>query len=1228
MNSLNDQLDKRIKELTEENDKLKKELRNAQADYMNIEESFFWRLTNSLRSVTHWFTSNDKNAAIRFHIDRLEFVNNELTLEGWIFGLYKDIDTITLSIQTKNKKYNLPIRYHIKREDVQGFYPIDAAALSGFFYQGILPTHDTAVLFLTYRIDQKKYTKKLAVLRKQWGKVFVKALTLINAKNIKGIIKLARQGNFYQIKEAFKLKMNGSQFPQVKRRIEYREVQKNIAHSVTTATDNAIKETVDIIIPVYNGIQYFDKLFGSLKKTNVSYRLLIVDDCSPDKSVKKRLENYEATHDNVYLYRNETNLGFVKSVNVGLKHSQNDVVLLNTDVELPQGWLERLITPIIKNRTIATVTPFTNSGTICSFPKFAEDNTVFNKLEVDEIDRFFRPVKPNYIEMPTGVGFCMAMNQEAIREVGFLDEKNFGRGYGEENDWCQRAIKKGFTNVMCENLYVFHNHGGSFLSEEKAKLLKEHERKLSDKHPNYLRDVASFVEKDPDFDLRGYLELCVSQKVYPNEVLFFNHDLGGGANAYLEKERDKAIQENYSFYEVRYELQTDRYIFNYTNKISKLTVSFDSWTQLIDYLSTRRFSLIVINELVTYPELYQKLKDIRKLAQGHQSELRMLMHDFYSVCPCVNLINDRGAFCQLPDVSYCDACLKNNKTKNYLEYETMVSWRSNWFEFLDACTEVRCFSNNTLSYVKQIYPKLTNVSLVPHTVDYLDPFEKKYKTTHALNIGILGTLSVNKGYLVVKDLLDYIDKNQLNINIIHLGDSEKELAGSHYIETGRYLPQEIPNLILRYDIDVFFISSIWPETFSYTTEEAMQLNMPVASFAMGAPAERIRNYSKGIILKNSDPEYIVSVFQKAFDLNASNSLSCPYNAEQIDKRTLFIVKDESYATRYRVDHLMEQYLIQGRPVKKILIDNLHASDIHVGEYHALIIYRCSDTRELSNLIEKFHDSGKNVWFEVDDYIFDYNAVKNLDFVKFSKDTDYEQYCRDMFWLMQKCDGYLTSTNTLKNVIQRYFPEKPVLLHRNVASYEMRTLSRIAFDKHKKQQDPEQKTITLGYFSGSWTHNNDFSLISEALLSILKEYPNVNLLLGGALDIPVELAANYKRIKTFPFSAWTELPEHIASVDINLMPLESSLFHSCKSENKWMEAGLVGVPTIASKTQEICSVVRNDEDGCIIRRDENWKNILEELVNNHDKRAEIGRNVRTRVLTEYTTMKVEPELLDM
>ena len=175
-------------------------------------------------------------------------------------------------------------------------------------------------------------------------------------------------------------------------------------------------------------------LFESVKQTSLPYRLIIINDASPDSRVDDYLQSVADNADNVILIENDRNLGFVRSVNRGLSMSSNDVVILNTDTELPDRWLERLIRPIRIDETVASATPMTNSGTICSFPNFLENNRLFDGLSLKAIDEQFGKMIPLYTEVPTGVGFCMAMSRSALAKIGALDEETFGKGYGEEND--------------------------------------------------------------------------------------------------------------------------------------------------------------------------------------------------------------------------------------------------------------------------------------------------------------------------------------------------------------------------------------------------------------------------------------------------------------------------------------------------------------------------------------------------------------------------------------------------------------------------------------------------------------------------------------------------------------------------------------------------------------------------------------------------------------------------
>ena len=127
-------------------------------------------------------------------------------------------------------------------------------------------------------------------------------------------------------------------------------------------------EVIDIIVPIYNGYDYLVTLFEDLRKTEVKSRIILVDDKSPDSRVHELERAYAAKYDNVILIESEENYGFVRSVNRGLEIAQGHVALVNTDTELPTGWLERLMYPVIFEKKVATSTPYTNSGTILVLP--------------------------------------------------------------------------------------------------------------------------------------------------------------------------------------------------------------------------------------------------------------------------------------------------------------------------------------------------------------------------------------------------------------------------------------------------------------------------------------------------------------------------------------------------------------------------------------------------------------------------------------------------------------------------------------------------------------------------------------------------------------------------------------------------------------------------------------------------------------------------------------------
>jgi GT2 family glycosyltransferase len=263
-----------------------------------------------------------------------------------------------------------------------------------------------------------------------------------------------------------------------------------------------LSRPVDIIVPVYRGREFIGDFLGSLLASELEdAAITIVDDGNDDSVVAEYLRSDRLRRPDINIIRKQQNEGFVAAVCTGFDNRsyKSDVVLLNTDTVLPPRWLPRLAGPLQAGLKIASTTPFTNSGGPCSFPVVFQDNAPFLNMATSDIDAVFSRfgVKDLILDLPTGVGFCMGMSAETISKIGFFDRVAFGRGYGEENDWCLRAQLAEFRNVIVPNLYVHHKRGGSFTAAEKGELLARNGAVIAARYPHYQSRLVEYQQANP-----------------------------------------------------------------------------------------------------------------------------------------------------------------------------------------------------------------------------------------------------------------------------------------------------------------------------------------------------------------------------------------------------------------------------------------------------------------------------------------------------------------------------------------------------------------------------------------------------------------------------------------------------------------------------------------------------------------------------------------------------------
>ncbi|UTF61927.1 glycosyltransferase family 2 protein [Gilvimarinus sp. DA14] len=253
----------------------------------------------------------------------------------------------------------------------------------------------------------------------------------------------------------------------------------------------------DVIVPMYKGCDSTVKCVQSVLATlPVDSQLILVNDASPELGLTEHIERWRLDK-RITLIENQQNLGFVASVNRGMSTTNNDVVLLNSDTEVSADWLSRLQRAAYQETEVATVTPFSNNATVCSYPSLSGDGVMLKGMGVNELHSVCALVNSGVTaELPTAVGFCMYIRRDCLNEVGDFDEEAFGKGYGEENDFCLRASQKGWKHLLAADCFVYHDGGVSF-SEQKQGLVANAEKVIAERYPSYFSDVKKFIQRDP-----------------------------------------------------------------------------------------------------------------------------------------------------------------------------------------------------------------------------------------------------------------------------------------------------------------------------------------------------------------------------------------------------------------------------------------------------------------------------------------------------------------------------------------------------------------------------------------------------------------------------------------------------------------------------------------------------------------------------------------------------------
>jgi GT2 family glycosyltransferase/glycosyltransferase involved in cell wall biosynthesis len=604
----------------------------------------------------------------------------------------------------------------------------------------------------------------------------------------------------------------------------------------------------NVVVPVHSGLEETRNCLRSVLATLPQDAVLtIVHDAGPELEMPALLREFEGDP-RVTLVWNATNLGFPGAANRGMRvHRDRDVLLLNADTEVFDGWIERLAAAAYAHEKIGTVTPLGEAASIVSYP--GARAPACTSAQAERIDYVARHVNADkLVPIPVGVGFCLYLRRACLDDVGEFDEVSFAKGYGEENDFCLRARGRGWRHVAAPNVFVRHVGGRSFGAAKQA-LTTRNQRILNQRYPGYDAHIAKFLAKDP---LRAAKRAIDQERLLTaarRPVLLLSMTLPGGVRRHVAERRAALEAAGHSVLIMQGSLEEE----------SRGRLTLESSEEDFEFL---RFDLPA--EITVLQTLLKRLRLQRlevhhflglppaalELAVSLAVPYEVFIHDYAWICPRISLLNGAGEYCGEPALEACEACIAEHGTA-FNEAIGVAELRTRSARILRAAQRIVAPSQDVRRRLLRYVPDVS-IEVTPWEEDEAAAARApRAERSGRVRVLVPGAIGTPKGFAVLTACAQDAAARDLELEFVVIGytrDDAALRATGRVSLTGPYEEHELPMLLQREDGDVVWLASIMPETWSYTLTQAMRHNLPIAAFDIGAIAERLRQRDGELLL--------------------------------------------------------------------------------------------------------------------------------------------------------------------------------------------------------------------------------------------------------------------------------------------------------------------------------------------------------------------------------------------
>ncbi|MDD3984512.1 MAG: glycosyltransferase [Methanobacterium sp.] len=585
---------------------------------------------------------------------------------------------------------------------------------------------------------------------------------------------------------------------------------------------------------IYDDFEDAEKCINNiLENTRIGYELILIDDCSADskiidtkiKDLIKKLENVKIKA--IYI-RNHKKLGFFKSVNIGIKISKGDVVLIKNNIVVTNRWLQKMVIAAYSDEKIGTVTP------LCNHSKFFSDIIAeiigVQQLKPDEIafliENVSEHLKPEIINPDES---CIYIKRKTLNDVGLFDER-INDLKKAKKDFYLKISDNRWKNIMDDSIYVYKT---SDSHEDLNKCFG-----ISSQIKNILKSVKLRV---------GDLDLSIPKK----RLLYILHENAPGISGGTGQTTRDIIEKIDETFECYILVSKENALIlwkreqNQTIMLKSLKIR-SKWS--IKEFYNDEFKIIYFQiliglniDIVHIEHLIGHTFDLPKVAKNLCIPIILSFNDFYFVCPSIHLLDSDNHYCEGKCTRKKRQCYvyKEDKFKHLPLLSDFIGiWRKEVSQLFDNCTTFTTPTASTMNLYISIYPQL---KYKPYkSIEHGRDFKKKIfklelpSKNSPIKILVPGNIKHHKGHDFIKKLKENDPQNWIEFHFMgSVYDDLKKIGIYH----GKYKREDFCKIAYKIQPSFIGIFSICPETYCHTLSEAGSCGIPVLTTKLGALKE-------------------------------------------------------------------------------------------------------------------------------------------------------------------------------------------------------------------------------------------------------------------------------------------------------------------------------------------------------------------------------------------------------